>query len=149
MPFGVQTSGRRILSRSRLRSGALAAAFLAGCAPQSGHGRVEDSLTSGRILVVCPSDAQGVIARERDAFRALYADADVELREGTSRQAVSALFAAQCDLAVLTRELLPEERAAAARGGLELEGYPIARDAVVVLVNPANPVQNIAVQELR
>src|SRR5262249_6568116 len=44
---------------------------------------------------------------------------------------------------------LPEERAAATRGGLELEGYPIARDAVVVLVNPANPVQNIAVQELR
>jgi len=110
---------------------------------------VEDSLTSGRILVVCPSDAQGLIARERDAFRALYPEADVELREGNSRQAVSALFAAQCDLVVLTRELLPEERAAAARGGLELEGYPIARDAVVVMANAANPVENISVPDLR
>jgi phosphate transport system substrate-binding protein len=100
-------------------------------------------------LVVCPSDARGLIVRERDAFRALYPDADVELREGTSRQAVSALFAAQCDLAVLTRELLPEERAAAARGGLELEGYPIARDAVVVLANAANSVENISVPDLR
>ena len=71
------------------------------------------------------------------------------MREGTSRQAVSTLFAARCDLAVLTRELLPEERAAASRGGLELEGYPIARDGVVALVNQANPVQNAAMQTLR
>jgi phosphate transport system substrate-binding protein len=125
-----------------------AAACLGGCAPRSGQGKLEDSLTSGHILVVCSADARDLIARERDAFQALYPQADVELREGTSRQAVVALFGAQCDLAVLTRELLPEERAAASRGGLELEGYPIARDAVVVLVNPANPVENITIQDL-
>ena len=125
------------------------AAFLGGCTPRSGSGRVEDALTSGRITVVCSPDARDLIARERDAFRALYPEASVELRDGTSRVAVSALFAAQCDLAVLTRELLPEERAAAARGGLELEGYPIARDAVVALVHAGNPVENITIQDLR
>ena len=128
---------------------ALAVVCLGGCAPRSGPGRVEDSLTSGRILVVCSRDARDLIAREREAFRALYPQAQIELREGTSRQAVSTLFAARCDLAVLTRELLPEERAAASRGGLELEGYPIARDGVVALVNQANPVQNAAMQTLR
>jgi phosphate transport system substrate-binding protein len=148
MSFGVQTSGRRIPSQALLRW-MLAAVCVGGCAPRSGPGRVEDSLTSGRILVVCSADARDLIARERDAFRALYPQADVELREGTSRQAVGALFAAQCDLAVLTRELLPEERAAATRGKLELEGYTVARDAVLAIVNPANPVENITVQELR
>ena len=133
----------------RLRHWAFAAALLAGCAPRSKPGQVEDSLTSGRILIVCSSDARDLIARERDAFQALYPQASVELREGTSREAVSALFAAQCDLAVLTRELLPEERAAAARGGLALEGYQIARDAVVVVVNTANPVENMTVSDLR
>src|SRR5262245_60910752 len=128
---------------------ALAAACLGGCTQRSGPGRVEDSLTSGRILVVCSRDARDVITRERDAFQALYPQAQIELREGTSREAVGALFAAHCDLAVLTRDLLPEERAAATRGRLELEGYPIARDAVVALVNPANSVQNLALQELR
>jgi phosphate transport system substrate-binding protein len=127
----------------------IAAAFLGGCAPRSGSGPVEDSLTSGRITVVCSADARDLIVRMRDAFRALYPEASVELREGTSREAVSALFEARCDLAVLTRELLPEERAAASRGGLELEGYPIARDAVVALVNAANPVENITIQDLR
>ena len=82
-------------------------------------------------------------------FRSLYPEGQVELREGTSRQAVSALFAAQCDVAVITRELLPEERTAAARGGLEVEGYPIARDAVVAIVNEENLVENVAVQDLR
>jgi phosphate transport system substrate-binding protein len=149
MPFGVQTHGRRILSRTRLLHWVFAAAFLAGCAPRSGPGRVEDSLTTGRILIVCSSDAGSLIARERDAFRALYPQAELELREGTSRDAVSALFAAQCDLAVLTRELLPEERSAAARGGLEVEGYPIARDAVVAVVNAANPVENMTLPDLR
>ncbi len=99
--------------------------------------------------MVCSRDARDVIARERDAFRTLYPQAQIELREGTSREAVGALFAARCDLAVLTRDLLPEERAAATRGRLEVEGYPIARDAVVALVNPVNSVQNVALQELR
>src|SRR5215831_12795602 len=141
MPFGVQTHGRRTLPLMRLRYWVFAAAFMAGCAPQSKPGQVEDSLTTGRILIVCSSDARDQIARERDAFQALYPQASIELRDGTSREAVSALFAAQCDLAVLTRELLPEERAAAMRGGLELEGYQIARDAVVAVVNTANPVE--------
>ena len=146
--FGVQATGRMSLPRAALRW-FLVVACLGGCSPRSGHGRVEDSLTSGRILIVCSPDAQGLVARARDAFEALYPQAEVALRAGTSREAVSALFAAECDLAVITRELLPEERAAAARGGLELEGYQVARDAVVAVVNPANPVENVALQELR
>jgi phosphate transport system substrate-binding protein len=100
-------------------------------------------------LVVCSPDAREPIERTRDAFQALYPQAVVDLRGGTSREAVSALFAAECDLAVITRELLPEERAAAVRGGLELEGYQVARDAVVAVVNRANPVENMALQNLR
>ena len=110
---------------------------------------MEDSLTSGRIQVVCSPDARRLITRELEVFRGLYPLAQVELREGNSRQGVSALFAAECDLAVITRDLLPEERAAAERGRLEVEGYQIARDAVVVVVNQANPVENVTVQELR
>jgi phosphate transport system substrate-binding protein len=146
--FGVQVTDRHAFPRALPRC-VLAAALLGGCSPQAGPGRVEDSLTSGRILVVCSPDARGMIAREQGTFRTLYPEGQVELREGTSRQAVSALFAAQCELAVITRELLPEERAAAARGGLEVEGYPIARDAVVAIVNEGNLVENVAVQDLR
>ncbi|HEY2954599.1 MAG TPA: PstS family phosphate ABC transporter substrate-binding protein [Candidatus Eisenbacteria bacterium] len=148
MSFGVQATGRRALPHA-LPRWVLAAACIGGCSPQSAPGRVEDSQTSGRIQVVCAPEARDLVERERATFQALYPQATLEMRQGTSREAVAALFAAQCDLAAITRELLPEERAAAVRGGLELEGYPIARDAVVAVVNRRNPVENVAVQDLR
>jgi len=112
-------------------------------------GVVEDTLTSGRITIVCAPEARDLIVRERDAFQALYPQANIEVRTGTSREAVGALFAARCGAGVITRELRSEERAAAVRGGLELEGFRFARDALVAVVHPANPVQNVTVDQLR
>jgi phosphate transport system substrate-binding protein len=121
----------------------------AGCASQRRPGVVEDSLTSGRMIIVCAPEARDLIVRERDAFQALYPQASIEVRTGVSRDAVSALFAARCGAGVITRELSSEERAAAVRGGLELEGYRFARDALLAVVNPSNSVQNISLSELR
>jgi phosphate transport system substrate-binding protein len=110
---------------------------------------VEDSLTSGRILIVCASEASALISRERDAFVALYPEATIEVRSGPSREAIRTLFGAEADLGVITRELEPAERVAASRGGLELEGYRFARDALVMVVHPGNRVENLALEELR
>ncbi len=101
------------------------------------------------MRVVCASEARDLIVRERDAFQALYPQARIEVRTGSSREAVAALFAARCDQAVITRELTDEEREAAVRGRLELEGYRFARDALVAVVNPANPVMNVSLPELQ
>ncbi len=120
-----------------------------GCSPQSKPAPVEDSVTSGRISAVSATEAFDLIARERSTFQTLYPQASIELRRGSSRDAVAALFANQADLAVITRELLPEERRAAQQGGLELEGYRFARDAVVMIVHPSNPIENIALDQVR
>jgi phosphate transport system substrate-binding protein len=110
---------------------------------------VEDTLTSGRISVVCAPEVQSIIAREVAAFDSLYPAAQITVRSGSSRDAVQALFAAQCDLAAITRDLEPDERGAAARGGLALEGYRFARDGVALVVHPSNAVENIALEDLR
>jgi phosphate transport system substrate-binding protein len=121
----------------------------AGCSPQGGPERVEDTLTSGRISIVCAPDLTGLIRREVAAFDSLYPQARITVREGGSSEAVRALFAAECDLAVTDRELEPVERGAAIRGGLELEGYRFARDGVALVVHPGNPVENAALDEIR
>jgi phosphate transport system substrate-binding protein len=126
----------------------MTAAF-GGCAPRNPRGVVEDSLTSGRITIVCAPEARDLTIREREAFQALYPQASIQVRSGSSREAVSELFAARCDAAVITRELDPDERAAAVRGGLELEGYRFALDALAVVVHPANPVQNVSLPQLQ
>jgi len=120
-----------------------------GCSPRPAPPTVEDSLTSGRIRIACAPEARELIAREAAAFRALYPQATLEIRDATSRDGVGALFGAQADLAVITRELSTEERAAAVRGRLELEGYRFARDAAVMIAHPDNPVENVAIDQLR
>lgn len=121
----------------------------AGCSHRSTPAPVEDTQTSGRISLVCASEAHALIDHERRAFEALYPQASFEVRAGTSREAIRQLFAAQADLAVITRDLAPEERAAAVRGKLDLEGYRFARDAVVIVVHAENPVQNLTLEEVR
>ncbi len=139
---GCQQSGRVLVL-------ACLAASLAGCSPSRTPESVEDSLTSGRITVVCSPEVLGLVDRERAAFDSLYPGAAIELREGASSEGVRALFAAECDLAVISRELEPVERGAAMRGGLELEGYRFARDGVALVVHTGNAVENVALDEVR
>lgn len=120
-----------------------------GCSPQSAPGTVEESFTKGRITVVCAPEAHRLIGREVASFQGLYPEAAVALEASPSRGAIGALFGARADLAVVTRELEPEEREAAVRGGLELGVYVFARDAVVMVVHPDNPVENLGLDALR
>jgi phosphate transport system substrate-binding protein len=110
---------------------------------------VEDSLTSGRISIVYPIEAESLLVRERRAFATLYPEADIRMQSGPPGEAVRRLFKAECDVAVLSRDLTPEERGAAARGGLDLEGYRFAKDGILVIVNPENPTENMALDVLR
>jgi phosphate transport system substrate-binding protein len=145
--FGVPGCGGRL--DATLFPLILTALWLLGCTPQERPGPVEDSLTSGRIVVVTASEARSLMDRERAEFMRLYPESRIELRAASSREAIRALFAAECDLAVISRELEPAERGAASRGGLELIGYRFARDAVAMVVHPSNPVQNMALNEVR
>jgi phosphate transport system substrate-binding protein len=122
-------------------------AGLTGCSSEPA--RVEDNLTAGRISVVSAPEAAPVLESERKAFIELYPHAVIRLTTRSSSEAVRVLFAAESDLALLSRELEPEERAASVRVGLELEGYRFAKDAVVVVVHPRNPVENVALDEVR
>jgi phosphate transport system substrate-binding protein len=147
--FGVRERGNRSSVRAPFVCLAAVALALTGCAPVPERASREDSLTSGRITVVTPSELVPLIERERDAFVALYPEATIQVETGGSSEGVRRLYGATCDLAILTRELEPDERAAAVRGGLELEGYRFARDAVVVVVHPGNRVENMTLDDLR
>lgn len=125
------------------------AVLCGGCSSQPGARTVEDSLTSGRISIVSALEAEPVVRREVEGFLELYPEARAEVRGASSREAIGAVFAAEADLAVITRELEVEERAAAVRGGLELEGFRFAADAIVMVVNEGNPVENLALDDLR
>src|SRR5262245_50611252 len=126
-----------------------AALIVLGCARRNPSPTPEESLTSGSIKIVAAHEAWTVVDRAAASFQTLYPDAHFVRTRGTSRDAVAALFGARADLAVITRELLPEERRAAVEGRLELEGYRYARDALMIVVHPDNRVENVAMEDLR
>jgi phosphate transport system substrate-binding protein len=110
---------------------------------------VEDSESSGRIRVACVPEARDLVARETAAFRNNYPQASFEIVVGPSREAVKQLLDQVADVAVLTRELEPEERSVMVKGGMELEGYRFARDAICVIVHPSSTLEHIAADDLR
>ena len=119
------------------------------CAPTRQSGTVEDTQTSGRITVVASPELHALLDREAAAFRVLYPQATITIVEGTSRDAVGRLLSQQVDLIAVGRELQPEERNVTVKGGMELEGYRFARDGMVVVVNPSNPVSHLSAEDLR
>jgi phosphate transport system substrate-binding protein len=122
---------------------------LTGCASGRSPRSVEDSETSGRIKVVCAPDLRVMMDREVEAFRKMYPEADIEMTYGQSREGVAALMSREADLVVAARELEPEERSVVVKGGMEIEGYRVGKDAICVIVNPANPLLSISLEDLR
>jgi phosphate transport system substrate-binding protein len=146
--FGVRERGFRPSVRA-LFILATVAVLAAGCAPRQPSPKTEDSLTSGRIRIVCPDEVSGLIEKERREFLALYPKASIEMVRGTSSEGIRKLFAAGADVAVTTRDLSIDERAAAVRGRLGIEGYGFARDAIVLVAHPGVVVENLTVEDVR
>ena len=135
--------------RNRVLELALLLLLAAGCSPAAAPDEVSSDITRGHLIVACAPEAHAVMGRCVAAFEALYPNAHIELQTRRSRQGVAALFAARAEMAVITREIVPEERQAAVQGKFEFECYRFARDAAVILVNAANPVQHLTLDEVR
>lgn len=82
------------------------------------------------------------------AFRDRYPDADsIQIVSNGSAEGMEQLVNGDVSMSLLLRELTdPEADAAVRREGLQ--AFPVAWDAVAVIVNPASPVQQISRTEL-
>jgi phosphate transport system substrate-binding protein len=75
--------------------------------------------------------------------------ADITVRGGGSGDGIAALLHGMVDIAMTSRDVTPQERAYAADQGLELAVTPLALDAVVIVINRANPVSVLDVEQIR
>lgn len=82
------------------------------------------------------------------AFRELYPQADsIILEQNGSAEGMERLVNGEVGMALMMRDLTdPEVEAAVTKDGLR--SFPIAWDAVAVVVNPASPIQQISRSEL-
>jgi phosphate transport system substrate-binding protein len=118
-----------------------------GCGSDGSESRNE--FTRGTITVVSEPFVEPVVRETAELFSGLYPEASIEVRQAPVRGAMTALFAAQAELAVIGRELAEEEREVAREAGLAVTAHRGARDGVAIVVHRDNLVEQLAFDDLR
>src|SRR5438477_288128 len=79
---------------------------------------------------------------------AQHPDLNISVTGGGSGTGIAALINGTADLANASRAITPEEIAKAKANGITPVQHVIARDAIAVLVNPGNPVNQLTLPQL-
>ena len=112
-----------------------------------------DDLTSGRIVVIGSQSVWRVMDDEAREFMAMYGKATVRAVGVGSVDGLKTLFetpiAKETLLAVSARPLSDGELAAAKKQGFDPQEYKIARDGIAIIVNSANPVSGLTLDQVR
>ncbi len=83
-----------------------------------------------------------------EEYMGLHPEVRISVTGGGSGTGIAALINGTADLANASREMKAEERAEAEANGINPMEHVVAQDAIAVVVNPANPVQQLTLQQL-
>jgi len=81
-------------------------------------------------------------------YQVLHPEIRISVTGGGSGTGLAALVNNTVDIANASRRIKPEEIEAAQANGIEPFEFIIARDAIAVIVNPENPIENLSLQQL-
>jgi phosphate transport system substrate-binding protein len=83
-----------------------------------------------------------------ERYQALHPEVNISVTGGGSGTGIAALINGTVDIANASRQIKPEEEAEARGNGVEPVEFIIARDAIAIIVNPANPVDRLTLQQI-
>lgn len=81
-------------------------------------------------------------------YQAANQDVRISVTGGGSGTGLAALVNGTVDVANASRQIKPEEQDQIAQGGHQAVEYVVASDAIAVIVNPGNPIQNLTLEEI-
>ena len=83
-----------------------------------------------------------------EAYMRLHPEVRISVTGGGSGTGIAALINGTVDIANASRKMKPEEVERARARGIEPVEHVVARDAIAVVVNPANPVDRLTIDQL-
>lgn len=147
----LKRAGRRIEGGSRLAV-ALLLLCLAGLTSTCNSGHTPSpGDASGDVLAIenKGSDTMVNLALAwAEAYMKLHPEVSISVTGGGSGTGIAALINGTVDIANASREMKPEEVAAARANGYSPTEFVVARDAIAVVVHPSNPVDGLSLREL-
>ena len=97
---------------------------------------------SGKIVVAGSSSVTPVMEKLKEAYAALNPNAEIEIQQSDSTTGMQSAIDGVCDIGMASRDLKDSELEAG------LTGTTIAMDGIAIIVNPANPVDSMTVEEI-
>lgn len=139
---------RFIFWAGRFMAGLLLLTVAVGCS-SSGEAAVPGAAASTMTIQNKGSDTlvNLALAWAEDYMR-LHPEIRISVTGGGSGTGITALINQTADIANASREIKTEERAEAEKNGVTPVEHVVARDAIAVVINPANPVNQLTLQQL-
>ena len=83
-----------------------------------------------------------------EEFMRVHPEVSIAVTGGGSGTGIAAIIAGTCDIAQSSRDITAEERAKAETGGKPVKEAVVAYDGIAVIVNPANPISRLTLDQL-
>lgn len=130
---------------------ALLASVFAGCSSKGGRKEAPkgNSATSGTLVMACDASFENIMQEEIEVFEFCYPYASVLPYYIDEKAAVDSIVLGNARVAVLSRELTKDQIRYLKERKRVAKTKKIAVDAIAVIVNPDNPVENLSIKELR
>ncbi len=83
-----------------------------------------------------------------EQYQSVQPDVSISVTGGGSGTGIASLISNTVDIANASRQIKSEEIAEANKNGVEPVEFVVARDAIAVIVNPQNPINNLSIQQI-
>ncbi len=123
--------------------------FPAGCSGrQEENGSPTDPQTSAYIENKGSDTIVNLALAWAEAYQQVQPDVRISVTGGGSGTGLTALINGTVDIANASRQIKTEELDEAKKTGLNPQEFVIARDAIAIIINPQNPIDNLTLQQL-
>ena len=109
---------------------------------------IKADAAAGNIKLAGSTTLFPLLQRVAEIYMQRYPMTFITVAGRGSTDGVSSLLAGLADAAGISRPLSPKEKALARNKGINFSSTPVALDAVVMAVNPRNPVANLSLEQL-
>ena len=127
--------------------------LVAGCGPgQSDRAQMGSGggSASGTSIMIKGSDTMlHLVTAWAEAFMESHPGTSISVTGGGSGTGIAALLNGTTTICASSRDVKDAEKQQAIQKGMELEITPVARDAITVIVNSENPVNELTLEQLK
>lgn len=119
-----------------------------GCGPSQTGGQSAETKEGAYITIKGSDTLVHLVTAWAEAYMEAHPGVEISVTGGGSGTGIAALLNGTTDICAASREMSQDEKTQAAGKGLQVQEQTVARDAIVVVVHPDNPVNALTLEQL-